>query len=161
MNLKSKKRIAAKVLGCSPKRVVFNPERLEEIKEALTREDIRALVKDGAIIKKPKKSNSSFRIKKIKKQKAKGRRKGYGSRKGKKTARLPKKEAWMNKIRAQRALLKRLKEKKLISNETYRDLYLKAKGGFFRSRSHIITYLKDNKLFLTQKNSAKKDDKQK
>ncbi|MGB9748248.1 MAG: 50S ribosomal protein L19e [Candidatus Woesearchaeota archaeon] len=148
MNLKSKKRIAAKVLECSPKRVIFNQERLDEIKEALTREDIRALIKDRAIIKKPKKSISRFRIKKAKKQKSKGRRKGYGSRKGKKTARLPKKEAWMNKVRMQRALLKRLKEKNMISRKAFRDLYLKVKGGFFRSKSHLLMYIKDNKLFL-------------
>jgi large subunit ribosomal protein L19e len=147
MNLKSKKRIAAQVLECSPKRVIFNPERLEEIKEALTREDIRALIRDGAIIKKPKKSTSRFRIKKAKKQKSKGRRKGYGSRKGKKTARLPKKEAWMNKVRTQRALLKRLKEKNLISKKAFRDLYLKVKGGFFRSKSHLLMHIKDSKLF--------------
>jgi len=156
MNLKSKKRIAAQVLGCSPKRVIFNPERLDEIKEALTREDIRALIRDRAIIKKPKRSISSFRIKKIKKQKSKGRRKGHGSRKGKKTARLPKKQAWMNRVRNQRALLKRLKEKNLISKKAFRDLYLKVKGGFFRSRAHLLMHIKDSKLFLKELKTKEK-----
>lgn len=150
MNLKTKKELAAHVLKVSPKRVFVNPERLDDVKEALTRADIRALAKDGAIVKKQKKSISSGRSKKLKVQKSKGKRKGQGSRRGKKTARLNKKENWMNKVRLQRSYLRSLKEKKLLDNKQFRMLYLKIKSGFFRSKAHLRLYLQDMKI-LTRK----------
>ncbi len=150
MNLKTKKELAAHVLKVSPKRVFINPERLDDVKEALTRADIRALSKDGAIVKKQKKNISSGRSKKLKVQKSKGKRKGQGSRRGKKTARLNKKENWMNKVRLQRTYLRNLKEKKLLDNKQFRMLYLKIKSGFFRSKAHLKLYLQDMKI-LTKK----------
>ena len=51
MNLKSKKRIAAKILKCSPKRVKLDPSRDDEIKESVTKADLRSLIKDKAIKK--------------------------------------------------------------------------------------------------------------
>jgi len=146
MNLKTQKRLAAAVFGCSPKKVWFDNSRLEDIKGAITKADIRSLIKQKAIMQKPAKGVSRGRARKIHIQKIKGRRKGHGSRQGKKTARLPRKLGWINKIRAQRKLLSLLKEKKIIDNKTFRMLYLKAKGGFFRSRRHIKIYLEEHGL---------------
>ena len=53
----------------------------------------------------------------------------------------------MNKIRSQRSFIKKLKENNKISNKTYRDLYNKSKGGYFRSKRHIKLYLEQNELF--------------
>jgi ribosomal protein L19E len=36
-----------------------------------------------------------------------------------------------------------LKEKKIIDDKLYRELYLKSKGGFFRSKRHIKIYLEE------------------
>ena len=58
-------------------------------------------------------------------------------RKGKKTARLPKKKSWMARIRSQRKFIKELKEKKILKNKVISELRSKAKGGFFRSKRHI------------------------
>lgn len=146
MNLNTKKKLAAKILRCSKKRVWLDPNRLDEIKEAITRVDLKSLIKDNAIKKKPSNSTSRFRIRKAKKQRSKGRKKGPGSRKGKKTARLPKKEAWMSNIRAQRELIKKLRDKKIIDKSAYKDIYNKSKGGFFRSARHIKVYIKEHKL---------------
>ena len=88
---KTQKTIAAKVLHCSSKRVVFASEHLSDIKEAITRHDIRALVNQGLIIKIQKKGVSRVRARKLQIQKRKGRKHGQGSRKGKKTARASKK----------------------------------------------------------------------
>src|SRR4030042_241731 len=96
--------------------------------------------------KKQYQSQSRSRARKIAEQKRKGRRKGHGSRKGKSTARLPTKRTWINKVRLQRDLLLVLKEKKLITNKTYREMRRKVKGGFFRTRSHISLYLKEHNL---------------
>ncbi|MBC8444130.1 50S ribosomal protein L19e [Candidatus Woesearchaeota archaeon] len=141
MKLTAQKTISAKLLNCSKKRVIFDIERLDEIKEAITKADLRSLIKDKAITAKPVQGISRFRAKKRQIQKNKGKQKGQGSRKGKKTARLPKKKIWMNKIRLQRKFLKEIKDKKVIEGKTYRDLRSKSKGGFFRSKRHIKIFL--------------------
>ncbi|MCP3681152.1 MAG: 50S ribosomal protein L19e [bacterium] len=146
MMLKSQKRIAAQLMKCSPKRVIFDSERLTDIKEAITKLDIKALIGQGVITKKPVKSVSRSRVRKMLVQKRKRRQSGAGSKKGKSTARLPKKKRWMGTIRLQRAFLDELREKGIISKSNYRQLYLKAKGGYFRSKRHIKLYLDERKL---------------
>ena len=146
MKLKVQKRLASQILKCSPKKVSFDTERLDEIKESITRADLKGLIRDKAINKVPKKESSRSRARKIQTQKKKGKRRGHGSRKGKKSARIGSKKEWMNKIRKQRKLLKELAEKELIPRKVYRDLYMKAKGGFFRSVRHIKLYIKEKEL---------------
>ena len=149
--MKTQKRIAAQVMKTSPNKVVFAPERLADIKEAITKADIRVLVSEEAITKKPVVGPARAKANKIRTQKRKGLRRGPGSREGKKTARLPRKTAWMNKVRKQREFLKELKVGQKISTDTYRNLYQKSKGGFFRSRRHIKIYIQDNELFVQTK----------
>ena len=146
MNLKNKKRLVQSLLGIGKKRIKFDPEKLSEIKEAITKKDIKGLINTESIILKQKKGHSRVRARKILIQKRKGRRKGIGSRKGKFTARLKPKKVWTSKIRVQRDFLRRLKEKELIDNKDYRELYLKSKGGFFRSKKHLKTYINERKL---------------
>tara|TARA_Y100000034_G_scaffold133672_1_gene199823 strand:+ start:455 stop:901 length:447 start_codon:yes stop_codon:yes gene_type:complete len=140
------KRLAADIMDVGLKRVWFDETRLEEITKTITKADIKRLIADGAIREKPEKSISKFRIRKAKEQKKKGRQKGHGSRKGKKTARSGKKELWVAKIRVQRTFLKELKEKKILNQENYRNLMRKAKGGFFRSKRHIKLFMEDREL---------------
>lgn len=147
MNLSKQKKLAAKIFGIGKKRVILDPEKASDIKEAITNSDIRSLIIAKAIKSKQKQTTSKTRLRKRLKQKRKGRRTGKGSREGKKTSRLNKKHAWMNKIRIQRDFIKNLKDKKLISLVTNRLLYRKIKGGFFRSKGHIKTYLTENRLF--------------
>lgn len=130
----------------SKKRVRFDQTRLQDIKEAITKYDIKALIADGAIIEIKKRGISRGQARERQKQKNKGRQKGQGSRKGKKTARSPGKLDWMTRIRLQREFLRELKEKSMITNGIFRDLYLKAKGGFFRSKRHLKLYITENKL---------------
>ena len=49
MNLGKKKQLAARTLGVGKSRVHFVNENLNEIKEAITKQDIRDLVSSGAI----------------------------------------------------------------------------------------------------------------
>lgn len=158
MKLHVQKRLAASVLKRSKKKVSIDNSRLDDVKEAITRFDIKSLVKDGAIKVKAVKGPSRVRIKKSNEQKKKGRRSGHGSRKGKATARLSKKDAWMTKIRTQREFLLELKANGLVENKVYRDLYNKTKGGYFRSKRHIKLYLEEHSLFIkkdTQSNNKK------
>jgi len=144
--LKVQKRLSGQLLKCSKYRIKFDSDRLGDIKESITKYDLKKLISQGAITRSPEKSTSKVRVRKLKAQKRKGRRAGQGSRKGKKTARQPKKEVWMNKIRLQREFLKLLKEKKHITSKIYQNLYRKAKGGFFRSKRHMKIYIQDRGL---------------
>ncbi len=144
--MKIQKKIAGKITKRSPKKIKIDPERTDEVKEAITRQDIKGLIKDGAIKVMKDKGVSRARAKKAQSQKSKGRRKGYGSRKGTINARMKTKTTWINRIRLQRAFLKELKDKNKITNETYKMLYLKSKGGFFRSKRHIKLYMTEHKL---------------
>jgi|SRR3989344_3761298 len=152
MRLTIQKDLAAKVLKCGSGRVWINPERLADVKEAVTAEDIKSLIKAGLISKKQKIGISRVRARKRLVQKRKGRRAGQGSRKGKATARLPRKTKWIHKIRSQRNLLKELKYQGKITPSTFRLLFQKAKGGFFRSQRHIKLYIGERDLLLKNKN---------
>ena len=146
MRLKVQKRLAASVLRCSPKRVHLVPTHQADIKEAITKADIRSLIGEGLIIKVQEKGVSRARARKKAVQRRKGLQRGPGKRKGKKTALAPKKEMWMTKIRVQRAFLKELKTKKIVDEVVFKDLYRKSKGGFFRSKRHIKIYLQEHHL---------------
>ena len=152
MKLNNQKKLAAKILGGSPKRVIIDTANLEQIKEAITKFDIKGLISNGVISEKPKRGISRARARKKQDQKRKGRQSGHGNKKGKSTARTPKKQVWMNKIRLQRSFLQELKEKELVTSKIFRDLYKKAKGGFFRSKRHIKVYITDNKLVSKKDN---------
>ncbi|BAW30972.1 MAG TPA: 50S ribosomal protein L19e [Methanothermobacter sp.] len=146
MNLTTQKRLAADILKIGINRVWIDPERVDEVSTAITRESIKQLIDDGAIKAKPKKGISSYRSKKIKQQKKKGRRKGKGSIKGAKGARRPRKREWISTIRALRKDLKKMRDKREINKTTYRKLYKMAKGGAFRSKSYMKTYARDHDM---------------
>ncbi|HIH14234.1 MAG TPA: 50S ribosomal protein L19e [Nanoarchaeota archaeon] len=146
MDLKFQKRLAARTLGVGLARVSLDPSRFEDIKEAITKSDIRNLVKQGAIILQPLVRTSRLRARERHAQRKKGRQAGQGSRHGRKLARSPRKRQWINKIRSIRVMIQTLKDKNQIDNKTYRDIYMKSKGGFFRDRGHIMFYLESNKL---------------
>ncbi|HDN73692.1 50S ribosomal protein L19e [Archaeoglobales archaeon] len=141
MNLNLQRRLAANLLKCGKNRVWFDLSSLDEISTAATKEDIRELIEKGLIKRKPLVGSSKARIRKKRMQKRKGRRRGHGSRKGKRTARMPRKRLWILKIRAIRRRLKHLRDTGKIDRRTYRILYRKAKGGEFRSVAHLNSYI--------------------
>lgn len=145
MDLSVQRRLAAEILKCGKNRVWFDPSALSDIAAAATKNDIRELIKAGKIKRKPVKGVCRSRINKIKMQKRKGRRRGHGCRKGKRTARMPRKRLWIIRIRALRKELRRMKENGEIDRRTYRILYKKAKGGEFRSIAHLRAYVQQMK----------------
>lgn len=146
MKLDTHKRKAASMLKVSPKKIKLNPTMLTEIKEAITKTDLRGLIRDGVIKKDQNKGISKARTRKAKVQKRKGLRKGSAHRKGSTNSRASEKETWKRKVRSQRKLIKELKDKNTIDNKSYRVLYLKVKGGYFRSRRHIKLYVEEQGL---------------
>lgn len=148
MKITSQKRLAAQLAGASPKRIKFTQDRLDDIKEAITKADIRGLINNKVIKVLPKRGVSRVRARKRQSQRRKGRQKGPGTLKSKSCARFDKKRKWINKIRSQRALLNALRTRKIVDNKTFRMLYMKSKGGFFRNKRHIKLYIKENDLIL-------------
>jgi large subunit ribosomal protein L19e len=146
MNLTTQRRLAASILKVGENRVWIDPNEAEEVSRAITRESVKQLIDQCIIKARPKTGISSYRSKKIKAQKAKGRRKGRGSIKGAKKARTPKKQVWMKTIRALRTDLREMRDAGEIDPTTYRKLYKMAKGGAFRSKSYMKNYARDHEL---------------
>lgn len=144
--MNNKKKLAAKILNVSPKKVVFAADALDDIQKAITRSDMRGLIAVGKVSKAKVNQHSRGGARKIAEQKSKGRQRGKGSRKGSKHSIVTRKEKWTDRIRAQRELLKELRDKNLLSTNNYRLLYTKSKGGYFRNRRHIKLYLKEHHL---------------
>ena len=140
-DLRNQRRMAATILKCGDNRVWMDPDRTDEIAKAVTRGDIKILINGGAVKSKQVQGISSGRRKFRQKQKEKGRRKGHGSRKGAKYARLPRKERWIKTIRPIRTYLRKLRDDKLIDRSVYRKYYHRAKGGEFRNKHHLKTHL--------------------
>ncbi|MGA1822109.1 MAG: 50S ribosomal protein L19e [Thermoplasmatota archaeon] len=148
MDLSNQKRMASQVMKCGIHRVYFNPNNIDEISEAVTRQDIRKLVDEGIIRAKQKKGISSGRKKKMASQKAVGKRKGHGSRKGSKYARFPRKRRWISTIRPIRRTLMEYRADGVISRDKFRQYYRHASGGMFRSVSHMKAHMEAEKAFL-------------
>ncbi len=145
------RRLASQILKCGRNRISFDPLRLDDIKEAITKTDVRTLINQGAISKQDLHNTSRFWARKRREQKSSGRQKGFGSRKGKKTARTQPKRAWMNKIRLQRDFIKSLRDRHTLSTKDYHEMYMKSKGGFFRSLRHLKLYTKERGLVKNEK----------
>jgi len=144
--MNSRKRLAGKILKVSPGKIRFAPDALEEIQKAITGSDIRGLIAVGKIYQNGQNEQSRGRARGIAAQKKKGRRRGRGSKKGKKYSIVTRKSGWINRVRVQREFLQLLKEKQLVSIETFHMLYQKVKGGFFRNKRHIKLYINEYKL---------------
>jgi large subunit ribosomal protein L19e len=139
MNLQ--KKIAAKILKCGENKIWIDPTNTK-VKHAITRRDIKRFIKEGIIKKLPEKKRTIYGEKSQQK---------IGSRKGSKGARRGKKTKWLKVVRPQRKLLKELKNTGQLKPHAYRAVYKLIKGNFFRSRSHLMSYLKEKDLIKEAK----------
>ncbi len=146
MKLTTQKRLAADVMKIGKSRVWMDPDFEDEISLAITRDDIRRLIDESAIQKKPMRGVSRGRARHRLRQKRKGQRSGPGRKKGKATSKLSGKDRWMMKIRPMRKELKKLRAVGKITSRIYRELYLKAKGNAFRNTAHLRTYITERRL---------------
>ncbi len=130
MNLRKKKELASRTLGVGKKRIKFIEPRLNKIKEAITKQDIRDLKKEGAII-----------INKI------GGRTKNLKRKAKKTVGNIRKK--VNKRKKEYVILTR-KLRKLVasggksgelSREDTKEIRKKIRNRMFKSKAHLKEYI--------------------
>jgi len=143
LNLRSKRRLAAEVLGVGEDRIIFDEEYNDLIKDAITRSTIRGLVGFGAIKVAPKTGISRGRFRERRMKRRRGR--GPGSHKGSKGARVPRKERWVFKVRSLRRRLKVARERGEIQKERYWRLYKQVKGGQVRGVKHLLELMKEGK----------------
>ncbi len=141
MNINSAKKISADILKVGTSRIWIDTNNLDDVLDAATREDIRALIRRNVIQRKPAKGNSGARFRKRIIQRSKERRRGPGSVRGTRNARDPSKRRWIRTIRAVRDELKTLKSEGKIDDKTYRKFYRNSKGGRINSRAQLRTQL--------------------
>jgi large subunit ribosomal protein L19e len=151
MNMSIQKKLVARMKKVGKNRIWLDPDKADKIANAVSREDLRKLLEDKFIVIAEKMGISRSRAK-IRLKKKAGKSTGPGKRKGTKKARSPPKKQWMIKIRAQRSLLKKLRNEGKITKRIYRKYYLQAKGNMFRSKKHLI-------MVLAEKNEFSKGEK--
>ena len=133
------KRLASDILHVGRNKIRMNPDERSRTDEALTREDVRALIKDGIVYIK---SEPGFKINNRRKRKL------AGSRKGSMNSRTSEKETWMTNVRAQRKYLAQLVAEGALEQKNKRVVYMRIKGGFFKGKRALLMHLKDNHLYV-------------
>ena len=133
MNLSKKKKLAMRTLGVGKDRIAFVESRLSDIKEAITKQDIRDLIKDGAII-----------IKEVGGRKADRKRSNRGPGNIRKITRVAKKD-YITITRKLRKHMAEMKKSGEMSKDAFKDIRKKIRNKVFRSKSHLREYLGEMK----------------
>ena len=133
MNLSKKKKLAARTFGVGKERIKFVDSRKSEIKEAITKQDVRDLMNSGAII-----------IKDIK-----GRRKKItGGKRGQGKVRKninKRKTEYVKLSRKLRGYVGVLKREGKISNDEFKEIRKNVKNKLFRSKAHLKLHIQSLK----------------
>lgn len=131
------RRIASRKLGAGVSRIWIDSKSMDDVSDAATASDLDVLIRRHVIQVRPKKGNSSYRLKKRIRQKSKERRRGPGSIKGSKYARFPRKRRWVKTIRPLRDELRGILKQGSIDRKTYRKYYRIIKSGTVKSRAQL------------------------
>ncbi len=143
MSLVYQKKLAAKLLKTGKTKIWIDPDSIDDISIAVTKNDMRKLIARGVVRAKPRLGISSGRSKLVRLKKQRGLRRGPGSQKGGVSL---DKEKWMRKMRSQRDFMKLLRKRKILTPTVFRQLYLKIKGNAFENISQIKNYIKEKEL---------------
>ena len=119
----------------------LDPLESSDIGLANSRQNVRRLINDGIIIKKPPVMHSRARVRTRNLAKRKGRHTGAGKRKGKAGARMPQKVIWLRRTRVLRRMLKKYRKAEKVDAHLYHELYMKVKGNVFKNKKNLMEYI--------------------
>ena len=142
VNLKTKRHLVARILGVGANRVRFDSDHLDDVADAITRDNIRSLVTAKVISIKSIKGTSRGRAH-FKKSQRHRRGTKQGSKKGRKGARVGKKEIYVKKMRSMRHRLKVSKSREEITNKDYWKLYKQVSGNQVRNLAHLRSLIEE------------------
>jgi large subunit ribosomal protein L19e len=134
MKLDKKKDLAVRTLKVGKGRIVFNANRMDDIKEAITKQDIKDLVQDNAITIKQIKGSKKKAIRKT-------RRRSGSVRKKVNT----RKQDYVKQTRKLRSYLSTLKKQNIITPELFTELRKEIRARTFRSLSQMKDKIKEEK----------------
>ncbi len=148
----SQRRMASEILKVGINRVWIDPDAGKKVSAAITRDDVRRLIEKGIIGKRDELGTSRARARARGEKRRKGRPRGAATRRG---SSVSDKRDWINTIRPIRRLLKAMLSKGEVSKKEYTDLYAKARGGYFRSKTHLKLHLGKGAEARNKEGSAK------
>lgn len=129
MDLSKKKELAARTLGVGVGRVRFNMNNINEIKEAITKQDIRDLVSAKAIFVQPIKGRKANESRK---------RRRAGSIRMRPNSR---KKEYMILTRKLRAYLSEIRKQGKITNEEFQKLRKGVRSKAFKNKNNLKEHI--------------------
>ena len=142
VNLRAKKRLVSRITGVGVHRVRFDSDHLDDIADAITRDNIRSLITANTI-RITKIVGTSRGRAQFKKTQRKKRGATQGSKKGRKGARISRKDLHIIKVRALRYRLKIAKDRKEITNKEFWTLYKMINGNTVRNSAHLRSLIEE------------------
>ncbi|HZX19681.1 MAG TPA: 50S ribosomal protein L19e [archaeon] len=145
MKEQNAKKMAAEILKVGVTKIYLTPGETKRFKDAMTKEDVRSLIKEGLIKKRLDHLQSRGRARILAAKKKKGRKRGKGKRTGKRGARMERKASWRKNVRAQRRTLKEMKDSGVKLKKPARQIYLMIKGNFFKGKKSLQAMVEEGK----------------